>query len=211
LPKAIQQENQSEKPPCGAVILSGGRNSRMAGYNKAFLDVGGNTILDRLLTRLTPYFEEVLLVTRHPDVYSNTPVRVVADIHPARSSLTGIHAGLTHIRAEFAFVVPCDTPFLMPAVIELLMDNLESDCDVVVPHVEGHYEPLCAIYSKRCLPLIAAQLNQGDFTIYNFFDRVNVKRLPREQIKQADPELISFFNVNTPAAHAKCRELVQKM
>lgn len=195
---------------CCAVILSGGLNTRMAGRNKAFLDVGGHTILNRLLTALQPFFEEILLVTRKPQLYAETPVRVVTDLYEDRSSLTGIHAALVQSRAEFAFVVPCDTPFLRSAIIKMLLAALTPDCDVVVPLVEGHYEPLCAVYSKRTIPMIEAQLDSGNYRIFDFFDQVNVKTLSTGQIKAADPDLLSFLNVNTPAALRACQARLQR-
>lgn len=202
--------DRSQKSSCCAVILSGGLNSRMAGQNKAFLEVGGHSILNRLLSRLKPIFEELLLVTREPQAYAHIPVKVVEDLYEDRSSLTGIHAGLVHARADFAFVVPCDTPFLQPAVIRLLLNALEPELDVVVPLVEGHYEPLCAIYSKRCLPVIEAQLDGGDYKIFNFFNRVKIKTLTTDQIKSADPELLSFFNVNTPSALLTSQDMIKR-
>lgn len=202
--------DRPQKTSCCAVILSGGLNSRMAGQNKAFLEVGGHSILNRLMSRLKPVFDEILLVTREPQDYAQIPVKVVEDLYEDRSSLTGIHAGLVHARADFAFVVPCDTPFLQPAVIWLLLNALEPELDVVVPLVEGHYEPLCAIYSKRCLPAIEAQLECGDYKIFNFFDRVEMKILTTDQVKSVDPELLSFFNVNTPSALLASRDLIKR-
>ncbi len=193
---------------CCAVILSGGLSTRMAGRNKAFLDVGGDTILNRLLATLQPCFEEILLVTRQPELYAGTAVQVVTDLYEDRSSLTGIHAGLVQARAEFVFVVPCDTPFLRPAVVRLLLDALEPEQDVVVPLLDGYYEPLCAIYSKRTIPMIEAQLDSGNYRIFDFFDQVNVKKLSTAYIKAADPDLLSFFNVNTPAALRACQALL---
>ena len=202
--------HQQPESSCCAVILSGGLNTRMGGKTKAFLHVGGNTILNRLLAALQSNFKEILLVTRQPELYAAAPVRVVNDLYEMRSSLTGIHAGLVHAPTDFIFVVPCDTPFLQPAVIRLLLDELNPAWDIVVPLLDGHYEPLCAVYSKRCIPAIEAQLNGGDFKILNFFDRMNVKTLSLEQLKAADPDLLSFFNVNTPSAHLACQDLVER-
>jgi molybdopterin-guanine dinucleotide biosynthesis protein A len=182
----------------------------MDGRNKAFLEVGGRSILNRLLASLQPHFQEILLVTRQPELYASTPVEVVVDIYQARSSMTGIHAGLVKARADFIFVVPCDTPFLQPEVIKILLDALKPELDVVVPLLEGHYEPLCAIYSKRCIPMIEAQLDGGNYRIFDFFHQVNVKTLSTSQIRAADPDLSSFFNVNTPSALLACRSLLEK-
>jgi molybdenum cofactor guanylyltransferase len=196
-------------PICGAVILAGGLNTRMQGRNKAFLEVGGRTILDWLVGTLECFFREILLVTREPELYAGLPIRVVKDIFEARASLTGIHAGLRYIDADFAFVVPCDTPFIEAALIRTLIAEIEPNLDAIVPMVDGFYEPLCAVYSKRCLAPIEDQLVRGDFKITHVFDRIRLKSLPVEKIMQADAHRLSFFNVNTPEALASSRELVR--
>jgi molybdopterin-guanine dinucleotide biosynthesis protein A len=193
------------------VILAGGLNTRMAGRNKAFLDVGGQSILSRLLDSLQTCFNEILLVTRQPELYVDYPARVVEDIYPYRSSLTGIHAGLVNAKAYYTFVVPCDTPFLQPALIRLLLDQLKPSLDIVVPYFDNHFQPLCSIYSKRCLPVIELQLDYEDYKIINIFDRVSTKTVSGLKIKQVDPQMLSFYNVNTPAAYEVCRNLVQDL
>jgi molybdopterin-guanine dinucleotide biosynthesis protein A len=189
--------------------LAGGRNSRMEGRNKALLQVGGQSILDRLLASLAPIFSEIMLVTRQPERYAAWPLEIVRDIYEARSSLTGIHAGLFHAQCDYAFVVPCDAPFLKPALIRLLLDELEPATDIVVPAVDGHFQPLCAIYSKRCLPAIETQLENGDYKIIRFFNQMTVKPISARKIKQVDPQMHSFFNVNTPSAYAASKELIK--
>lgn len=195
---------------CSAVILAGGLNRRMDGRNKAFLKINGKTILSRLLGRLQPIFDDIVLVTRQPDLYAGQPVKVVTDIYAARSSLTGIHAGLANAAADHAFVVPCDTPFLQSAMVCLLLDELEPGLDAVVPFFDGHFQPLCAIYSKKCIAVIETQLDRDDFKIIHCFDRMAIRTVPLEKLKIADPDMLSFFNVNTPAALQACRDLSRK-
>lgn len=202
--------SRGPNPSCCAVILAGGLNSRMGGSNKAFLEVGGQTILTRVLDTVSPFFEEILLVTREPHVYQKLPVRIVTDIYPARSSLTGIHAGLKNAAAPLAFVLPCDAPFVQPDLIGFLLGEIEPDLDVIVPQIDDHYEPLCAIYSKRCLPLIEDQLDRDDFTILNFYDQVTLKTIPAQRIKTADNDMISFYNVNTPEALKESQVMATK-
>ena len=178
----------------------------MAGRNKGFLDVGGQSILNRLLKTLEPVFSEILLVTREPHLYKNYPVKIVTDLYEDRSSLTGIHAALVNADADFSFVVPCDTPFLQPKVVRLLLDALEPELDVLIPVIKDHYEPLCAIYSKKCVPVIETQLDHRDYRIVNFFDKVNVKTISTDLIRMVDPKFLSFFNINTPEAYRMCKE-----
>ncbi|MBT8339141.1 MAG: molybdenum cofactor guanylyltransferase [Desulfatitalea sp.] len=183
---------------CCAVILAGGRNQRMAGRHKAFIEVAGRAVLDRLAQVLNPYFSEILLVTRRPELFTGRPFRVVADIFQERTSLTGIHAGLAQAEAQHALVVPCDAPFLQPALVQLLLDSVTPHSDVVIPVIGGYYEPLCAVYAKTCLPAITANLTRGAYKITGFFSQVSVKTLSEQQIRQADPGLYSFLNANTP-------------
>ena len=202
--------SQGPNPDCCAVILAGGLNSRMGGNNKAFLEVGGQTILNRLLETITPFFNEILLVTREPELYRDLPARIVTDIYPARSSLTGIHAGLKNAAAPMAFILPCDAPFVQPGLVRFLLEEIEPSLDVIVPLIDSHYEPLCAIYSKRCLPYIEDQLDRDDFTILNFFDRINIKTIPARRIRTADKDMISFYNVNTPEALEASQVMAEK-
>lgn len=189
---------EKQKMRCSGVIISGGLNSRMGGRNKAFLEIGGKTIIERHLHTLEPLFDDIVLVTRQPERYASYPVRVVSDLFEDRASLTGIHSGLYHARHFYSFIVPCDAPFVQKALIQLLLDAVEPDIDVVIPQHEGFYEPLCAIYSKRCLPVIDDQLKQQNYRIFDFFKAVNVKTISKEEIETVDPEMHSFFNVNTP-------------
>jgi molybdopterin-guanine dinucleotide biosynthesis protein A len=198
------------QPSCCAVILAGGLNSRMGGTNKAFLEVGGKTILERLLHALSGPFEEILLVTRKPELYKDLPVRVVTDIYDARSSLTGIHAGLKHCRSDYAFIVPCDAPFIQIDLINYLLNQIDPELDVIVPVIDDHYEPLCAIYSKRCIAPIEEQLDRHDFTIIHFFDRIRLKKISTEAIQATDRRMLSFFNVNTPEVLRHSQRLADK-
>jgi molybdopterin-guanine dinucleotide biosynthesis protein A len=78
------------------------------------------------------------------------------------------------------------------------LDELEQKWDVVIPVTEQGHQPLCAIYSKRCIKPIERLLENNDPKISNLFSKVRVKEIPEEQLRSADPELVSFFNINTP-------------
>lgn len=204
-------EETADQTTCSAVILAGGLNSRMGGRNKAFLKVGNKTILDRLIEAIGALFEEILLVTRQPEIYKELPARIklVEDIFKKRSSLTGIHAGLANSDSPYCFIAPCDTPFIQPELVRFMCRAIDPEADVIVPAFEDHYEPLCAIYSKRCLPYIEDQLRRDDFKIIHFFDKISLKPLPVTELKKADPSLHSFFNVNTPEHYRNSLDVVK--
>ena len=181
------------------IILAGGLGTRMGHVKKAFLTINGQTILDRLLAVYRPLFPEILISARDAADFADYPYPVAPDQFEARSSLTGIHAGLTAMQASHGFMAACDGPFLQPGLVGRLLTEATPDADVIIPLKEdGYVEPLCAIYSKRCIPHIEAQLRQENFRIIGFFDQVRVKQVPVARLRQGDPHQVSFFNVNSP-------------
>ncbi|WP_419786140.1 molybdenum cofactor guanylyltransferase [Pseudodesulfovibrio sp.] len=193
------------------VILAGGLGSRMGHVKKAFLDVGGKTILDRLLAVYRPIFSEIVISARESKDFQAIGLPVAQDQYEARSSLTGIHAGLNAIRASHGFFAACDAPFLQGTLVRALLAEVRPEDDVVLPCKEdGYTEPLCAVYSKRCLPHIEAQLGRGDFKIIRFFDQVRVREVPVARLTPHDPELLSFLNVNRPEELARADQLARR-
>ena len=198
-------------PTCSAVILAGGLNTRMQGRNKAFMQLGGRRFLSRVLDTVSACLDDCLIVTRQTGQYHAWPVEIVADRLAVRSPLTGIHAGLLSMRSEFALVTSCDTPFLKKAVVKRLLTALEPDVDVVVPASGTFFQTLCALYARRCAPVIEEILGQGEVKVDRLYARVRVKRVAYRYFEAVDPELLSFFNVNTPADLEKAWALWQRI
>jgi len=181
------------------IILAGGLGTRMGHVKKAFMRIGSRTIFDRLLDVYRPLFSEIIVSTRDKADFSSYDLTVATDRFKARSSLTGIHAGLDEMSTSHGFFAACDAPFLQPGLVRLLLAEADPGIDVIVPLKEdGYREPLCAIYSKRCLPHIEAQLEQEDFKIIRFFRHVKVKEVPIARLLKGDSHQVSFFNVNSP-------------
>lgn len=203
---------------CGAAILAGGAATRMGGVQKGLLEVSGRPILDLALEVLGQFFDDIMVVCKEPEPLSGYlagragGVRAVQDTFEARSSLTGIHAALAAARTPHVFVMACDTPLLRPALLAALLNRLRPEHDVVLPQKpDGYFEPLCALYSLRCLPHIAAQLAAGDYKIIRFFDKVHVSPLPVEELLRADPLLVSFQNANSPSDLHRLRSTAQAL
>ncbi len=195
------------KPPCTGVILAGGLNTRFSGQNKAFVRVGGRRIFDHIHDLFKDLFEEIILVTNDPLQYLEWDLSMTTDIFSIRSSLTGIHAGLFCATHPHAFLIACDTPFLKKEMVELILDRIEPNTDVIIPETSAGLEPLCAAYSKRCLKPMEQQLVEEKLKIQGFFEKVRVKKIPEDRLRKADPDLTSFFNINTPDDLARCQLL----
>jgi molybdopterin-guanine dinucleotide biosynthesis protein A len=185
--------------PCTGVILCGGLSTRFNYRNKALIDIGGKRILDRLYAVFSELFDEIILVTNDPLKFVDWDLMIVSDILPVRSSLTGIHAGLFYTRNQFAFFSACDTPFLKKELVAMLLDQIDLNQDIIMPETAAGMEPLCAIYSKRCLNTAAHHILQHKLKIQQALRRHRLKKIAESQLRTADPDLISFFNINTPA------------
>jgi molybdenum cofactor guanylyltransferase len=197
------------KMSCSGVILCGGLSTRYGGENKALLKVGGVRILDRLFGIYTEFFDEIILVTNHPREYLEWDALIVTDLFPVRSSLTGIHAGLFYARHPFAFFSACDSPFLKRKVIETVLENLEPEIDLVIPQTSAGFEPLCAAYSRRCLKPAEENIRQSKFKIQMALSEKRIKKIPEDLLREKDPQLLSFFNVNSPEDLARAEQLVK--
>lgn len=184
--------------PCTGVILAGGQNKRFDGQNKAFIEIGGKRIVDRLLAVYSGLFDQVVLVTNEPAAYIDVDALIVSDHYSQRSSLNGLHAGLFAAAHEYAFFTACDTPFVQGALIRLVLDRIERKADIVIPSTTAGYEPMFAVYRKTCLPAMVWQLEHNLLKIKGLFRKVRVKTVAEADLIEVDPELISFFNINTP-------------
>jgi molybdopterin-guanine dinucleotide biosynthesis protein A len=195
-----------------AVILAGGQSRRL-GRDKAVEPFAGEPLIRRVIRRASAAVNatEVVIVVADAARAAALPLddahRSAVDVFPDCGSLGGIYTGLDATRTEWALVVACDMPFLSPPLLEH-MASLRDGVDAVVPVVNGRPEPTHALYSRRCRSAIEKRLRAGELKISGFFDDVSVRYLAEDEVRQYDPELLSFFNINRPEDLARALELV---
>jgi len=183
-----------------AIILSGGQNSRIR-TNKALLRLGNRSVIEWILESLRPIFVEILIVTNDFESYRGLGCQLIPDLFPARGSLVGLYSGLTVSPSQYNFLVACDMPFLNQRLINYLVELTQQDLDsidLLIPRTEKGYQPLHAIYSRNCLPMIKRQLEANNFRILDLLPRLRLKEVDQEELIRFDPQLLSFFNINTP-------------
>jgi molybdopterin-guanine dinucleotide biosynthesis protein A len=197
-----------------AIILAGGLSRRMNGTRKAFLPIGDETFIERILRLLAPHFDTMFIVTNEPDLYARFDARVVRDQKQGMGPLMGMYSGLRASGSDASFVTAVDTPLVSPALARLLME-IGDGCDARVPRWGGRVEPLCAVYSRRCLPAIESVLGQGKSAtgntatgrIVGFFPLVRACYVEESAVRALDPQGLSFFNVNTPQDYDALRAI----
>lgn len=193
--------------PCTGVILAGGENKRLPGIHKGFIEISGERIIDRILTLFNRLFDEVIVVTNKPLLYAGVDATIVTDIIQVRSSLAGIHAGLFYASNPNIFVSACDTPFLNENLVKKVLNSMESSKTVIVPEVKLGLEPLCAVYSKKCLSHIERNIKEGRLSIRSFFTKNRTRKIPESALRKEDKDLISFFNINTVEDLERAKEI----
>lgn len=181
------------------VILVGGQSSRM-GRDKAFLELDGTTIFERIHAVFRDCFDQVSLVGNRGERFAHLGLQVLPDIYPG-SALGGIYTGLVHACTPYVFVSSCDIAFPDPAIIRSICSRRQGADVVVVRKPEG-YEPLIALYAKTCLGPMREQLDRGDCCAYGYYPQVRTNYVPYEEMSRLDPDGRAFLNINTPEEFA---------
>lgn len=207
-PDSISTGCDGELAAVTAVILAGGNSTRMKS-NKALLPYSGELFIERIYRQLAARFQEVILVTNTPELYSFLPCRTVHDVYPGMGSLAGIHAGLTHSKTPYIFAVACDMPYLNDALVRDLVARA-NDSYAVIPESDSGLEPLHAVYGKGCLASMEKALSEGNRKITDSLDWERVVVVKKEEVAVFDPDFLSFRNINTPEEYFRFREEMQE-
>ena len=177
------------------IILAGGQGKRL-GQDKVHLRLGDASLSERVVSRLRPLCEDIIVVVALKSDPGIPGARPVQDIYPGCGALSGIHAGLKAASSEHSLVVACDMPFLNRDLLRYMIGQAEGH-DVVIPRIQTLTEPLHAVYSQNCVEPIEELLAQGGGRIISFFPQVRVRYIDQKEVDQFDPQHRSLFNVNT--------------
>jgi len=196
---------------CGAV-LAGGAASRFRGRPKGLERVGGQRILDYVVSNLRQATGELpLLVANAADAETWYPgLKVVRDVLPQRGSLGGIYTAVTVAQGP-VLLVAWDMPFVPVPLLQALIEG-SNGYDAFLPESGGKrgVEPLCAVYGPACGPAIRERLEQEDYRAIGFHDAVRVGTLALEEVgRYGDPALL-FYNVNTAEELAEAEAMWQR-
>jgi molybdopterin-guanine dinucleotide biosynthesis protein A len=170
------------------------------GQDKALIPFLGQPMVQRVLERVSPLADEILVTTNRPEAYEFLGAPLVVDYLPGRGPLGGLYTALRAASQPIVAVVACDMPFINPTLLQAQWDLLKaSGLDLVLPHLEGGLEPFHSLYCRdTCLPEIEWALAADKWRVDSWISRVQVYRMLPDEIRKYDPDLLSFWNVNTP-------------
>lgn len=180
-------------------IQAGGQSSRM-GEDKALKPFLGRPLIQRVIERLYPVADELIVTTNRPEDYAFLNLRLVPDLKPGRGALGGLYTAIASATNPIVAVAACDMPFASATLFEAASKLLdEEEADVVIAKSEEGYQPLHAVYRRAtCLPAIEAAIDADQWKVIVWFPRVKVRVLTPEELRPYDPLGLAFWNVNTP-------------
>jgi molybdopterin-guanine dinucleotide biosynthesis protein A len=201
----------------GAIILAGGKSSRM-GSPKAALDWHGSTLLRRVTGLARRAVDGPVVVVSAPDQQLPTldaAVEIVSDAREGRGPLQGLAAGLAAIadRTELAYVSSTDVPLLHPAFVRRVIGAFTADIDVVLPEISGHLQPLSAGYRTALLARLEGLIAADKLKPAFLFEQCHVLRLDAAEmlsdraLAAVDPNLVSLSNLNEPSEYVRAHAL----
>ena len=183
----------------GGIVLCGGKSSRM-GRDKATLPFGPERMLQRVVRLVGEVVDEIVVVRASNQQLPSLPqdVRVVRDEREGRGPLEGLLAGLKGIEdnADAVFATSCDVPLLVPEFVAHLF-SLLNDHDIVVPKDDKFHHPLAAVYRvQAALPQVEILLAADRMRPAFLFEDCDTLEIPVEELRVADPGLVSLMNLN---------------
>jgi molybdopterin-guanine dinucleotide biosynthesis protein A len=186
-----------ERGDVTALILAGGKATRLGGVDKRGIVVEGRTIFDRQVEALAPCVAEILVSS--PRAIAG--FRTVADAVPDLGPLGGVAAGLAATATAWLFVVAGDMPHIHRPLIELVLSRAGAECDAVGIRIGGLPEPLCTAlrvvaWRPRVAARIAARRLKASALLTD--EQVRVRWIEEAELREIDPLLRALHNVNAP-------------
>ena len=202
--------------PHAAVILAGGHSKRMGGADKVLVTVAGKSLLARVIKRMNPQVERLVLSANgDPTRFSAYGVPVVRDTVDEVGPLAGLHAGMRWSEknlpeARFIASVAADMPFLPTDLVARLAEGCGRDENTVALAASpAGTHPICGLWPVALAESLERLLRSGETTtILAFADRFMRLNVPFDDIALPSGETVDpFFNVNTPEDVAHADEL----
>ena len=184
----------------GALILMGGKNSRMNGNVKGLLKIKNSTFLEKIQETLNDFSSIYLSINdkfskEQKQNFENMGFKIIEDIYKEIGPLGGIYSSLLNCKEEYLFITACDMPFITKNSIEVLCNKVDKNTDGVVFYDKNNkLYPLGAIYSKNVLPIIEEMIEKKYYKLSYLIEKSNFVKI---NIEKTDIHLKVLSNINT--------------
>jgi molybdopterin-guanine dinucleotide biosynthesis protein A len=212
--RELRVESRAQVPaasglPFSAVILAGGKSSRM-GRDKAWLKIGGKTLLARQIELVRAVGASEVFISGRPGTdYAEFGGRVLPDHFKDAGPLAGVERALDATTTTLLLVLAVDMPTMTANFLEKLRAASTENLGTV-PQVDGRIEPLAAFYPKTAGPLAVEMLRAretgseagapGPTDFARRCEKENLVKL----IAVDETEARCFTNLNAPEDLNRC-------
>ena len=183
-------------------ILAGGKSSRM-GKNKALLEFESDTFIGHAVKEFRGH--EIIISASGQNEYEKLPAKIVNDENKDIGPIEGIRQVLKAASEDYVFICACDMPFITAKIADYIAEFISSDYDCYVITDEDRMHPLCAIYSKRVLPVIEKLIANGDHKLRLILDNSRTKFI---SLGNTNFEKKIVRNVNTKEEYRELKKPV---
>ncbi len=185
--------------PRSAYVLAGGASSRM-GRDKLFVSVDGEPLLAHTLRICRAAFEQVSIVAKDSEKFSEFKAPVLIDFPDAPGPLGGVIAALndcTQRSEDSCFIIAADLADIDEATIQTLQQNYHGE-DYLGISESGRIQPLCGIYATKALSEFRkVALRNEPYQLWRIIEGLNYRLTPMQKT--------SWRNINTPEdIHQSC-------
>jgi molybdopterin-guanine dinucleotide biosynthesis protein A len=188
-----------------AIILAGGFSSRF-GKDKGLLQLANKSLIRHVLDAIDNTVEEKIVVASSKVQAENymkalgSNINILVDADKAQSPLVGALTGFKEAHEKYSVLLPCDTPLVSRDVVSLLFELCIKRNAAIPRWPNGYIEPLQAVYcTEPAYEATKSALSEGKLNLQSMLDKLRgVRYVSTLVLQQLDPELRTFFNINTP-------------
>jgi len=188
-----------------AIILAEEFSSPLE-QDKAMMILNGKPLLRHVVDAIGVLVNEVIVVTNSQErvqEYTRVvggEVKFAVNVDETKSPLVGAVAGFELAEGKHSALLAADTPFISPDVIDLFFELCQGKTAVIPRWPDQLIEPMHAIYhTKSALEAARIALGEGKLDLQSMVENLGgVRYVSTLVVKELDPELKTFFNVNTP-------------
>jgi len=159
-----------------ALILAGGRGSRMGGIDKGLVSIAGKPAIEHLLQRLCPQLETIMIsANRNIERYTRYGYPVVEDtLSGYPGPLAGIAAGLRACDTDYLLCMPVDAPLLGEQYVERMKTCMEKTAGrACVAEFNNKPEPVFCLLQKRHERDLADYLGRGQRSVQAWLKEID--------------------------------------
>ena len=193
-----------------AVILTGGRSSRMGGGIKSLKKFNNKSIFDRVFENLQTQVNKVIINSNDSEnLFVKYNVEVIKDsLEGFLGPLAGLHATLEWLNKNAPYInwlvtVPGDTPFIPTNLVKKLLDKVKnSNHKIVLAQSNGKTHPIIGIWHLDLFESLKNSLNSGNRKIMDWASQHSL-----EYVEFTNSKYDPFFNINRYEDMATAKEI----